>query len=150
MNSKITEIDITDDINGLKGILLGFRELIDGKSVVAKLNGKQVNLDDVLVDINNPELGFNTDVLPEYLRQISVYENEQKNISLFFNSQFDYAAIKKGWKDAGKDETNKYQISEVRGSLQILKTDGSILAEYGVSRVLIPLAHFDEFIKHAK
>ncbi len=101
-------------------------------------------MSDVLRDEYYPEWGFKKGVLPEHIKNVSIDEERGGQVALSYNGKLNHELEKKYWEERG------YSTRTVKRSMQVVDTDGKIIATYGLNRVAIERDRLDQFIENMR
>ena len=137
-------IDFDGEVVNGRSALEAYRTILNGEYVKLIYRGECVELSDVLRDEYCPEWGFKKDVLPNYIRNISIDKKRGEQVALSYNGKLNHELERKYW------EEKEFLTKTVEKLMQVVDANGKVIATYGLNRVLIERDRLDQFIENMR
>ncbi len=143
VNKLKTGLALEDIVDG-KSALEIYRILLRHEEVKMTYYGKRINLCRVLIDESIPEYGLRKEFLPDHIKGIFINIRNNGEVVISYAGKLDRNLEKDYWKSKG------YSTKHAKNSMQIIDSDGKIVARYGLNRILIEFDKLDEFIDNMR
>jgi hypothetical protein len=138
---KPKTLNFDSEIIDTRSALGAYISITEREPINLIYKGENVHLDDILRSEMSPGNGFKKGVLPKHINNIYTTLNDDKEqIIISYNGKLNHKTEKEHWENKG------YQTRPIKQSMEVINSNGNIVATYGRNRVCIEQDCLDQFI----